>query len=228
MPHLASGSGPWLGGIPGVPQTATGPIVGQLDPWPGVGSPAIQNCPVINPLVPVASAGFDATVVSGANVTLFGGVKNDIDVTNLTFSWLQTSGVTVELANANSINATFLAPAVSTVSTLVFTLTVSNDAGESSDQVVININPGPTVDSITVEEASWKSGKGSGTLTVIASTNVISSQLFVSATDPDVDTIAMTSLGSGRFQALVSIRPSPVLVTITSSLGASVTVSVSD
>ncbi len=37
----------------------------------------------------------------------------------------------------------------------------------------------------------------------------------------------MTSLGSGRFQALVSIRPSPVLVTITSSLGASVTVPVS-
>ncbi|KAK0488389.1 hypothetical protein EDD18DRAFT_1079001 [Armillaria luteobubalina] len=108
---------------------------------------------------------------------------------------------------------------------MVFTLTVSNDAGKSSDQVVININPGPTVDSITIEEASWKSGKGSGTLTVIASTNVASSQLF--ATDPDVDTIAMTSLGSGRFQALVSIRPSPVLVTITSSLGASVTVPVS-
>ncbi|PBK87641.1 hypothetical protein ARMGADRAFT_938447 [Armillaria gallica] len=148
-----------------------------------------------------------------------------VSVTNLTFSWSQTSGVTVELANANSINVTFLAPAVSTVSTLVFTLTVSNDAGESSDQVVININPGPTVDSITIEEASWKSGKGSGTLTVIASTNVASSQLF--ATDPDVDTIAMTSLGSGRFQALVSIRPSPVLVTITSSLGASVTVPVS-
>ncbi len=73
-----------------------------------------------------------------------------VSVTNLTFSWLQTSGVTVELANANSINATFLAPAVSTVSTLVFTLTVSNDAGESSDQVVININPGPTVDSVSI------------------------------------------------------------------------------
>lgn len=72
-----------------------------------------------------------------------------VSVTNLAFSWLQTSGVTVELANANSINATFLAPAVSTVSTLVFTLTVSNDAGESSDQVVININPGPTVDSVS-------------------------------------------------------------------------------
>ncbi|KAK0200589.1 hypothetical protein DFS33DRAFT_1224370, partial [Desarmillaria ectypa] len=104
----------------------------------------------------------------------------------------------------------------------------SNDAGESSDQVIINVNPGPTVDSITVEQASWKSGKGSGTLTVIASTNIISSQLLVSvsATNPDVDTIAMTSLGSGRFQALVSIKPSPAFVTVTSSLGASVTVPV--
>ncbi len=35
LPFLAQGSGPWLGGIPGKAQTATGPIVGPLDPWPG-------------------------------------------------------------------------------------------------------------------------------------------------------------------------------------------------
>lgn len=36
LPFLAQGSGPWLGGIPGIPPTSTGPIVGQLDPWPGI------------------------------------------------------------------------------------------------------------------------------------------------------------------------------------------------
>ncbi len=33
--HLANGYGPWLGGIPGVPQAVSGPVVGQLNPWPG-------------------------------------------------------------------------------------------------------------------------------------------------------------------------------------------------
>ncbi|THU90564.1 hypothetical protein K435DRAFT_675871 [Dendrothele bispora CBS 962.96] len=99
-------------------------------------------------------------------------------------------------------------------------LAITNSAGNSTDTVMVDIVPN-TVDHITLETVSWKSGKGSGTLTVIASTDNLSAMLFVSvrATNPDVSTLAMTSLGSGRWQALVSMRPAPATVTVTSNLG---------
>ena len=59
-----------IGGIPNVPQTLTGPIVGQLTPWPGVTQPAPIVC---TPEVPVSSAGADFTVKEGASVNLVGG-----------------------------------------------------------------------------------------------------------------------------------------------------------
>lgn len=93
LPFLAQGSGPWLGGVPGVPQTETGPIVGQLSPWPGmllilqlwlvlpnrdtgINQPPKMNCPVINPLVPVSNAGEDIKALPNSTVTLVGKVKN--------------------------------------------------------------------------------------------------------------------------------------------------------
>ncbi|KAL4265076.1 hypothetical protein AB1N83_004418 [Pleurotus pulmonarius] len=92
LPFLAQGSGPWLGGIPGKAQTATGPNVGPLDPWPGVGSaPAAVNCPSLDPLAPIASAGMDLTVFTGTLVTLTGSTKNDIPSDGLSFLWAQIS-----------------------------------------------------------------------------------------------------------------------------------------
>lgn len=78
VPWLSSGSGPWLGGIPGQPQSTTGPIVGTLDPWPGVNEPNIRNCPVINPDVPVSNAGGDFLAARGSTVTLVGTVSNTV------------------------------------------------------------------------------------------------------------------------------------------------------
>ncbi|KAF9048371.1 hypothetical protein BDZ89DRAFT_941281, partial [Hymenopellis radicata] len=99
----------------------------------------------------------------------------------------------------------------------------SSAAGSSFDTVVLTINPSAVVDSITLEEVSWKSGRGSGLLTVIATTNMASSTLFMSATNPNIATIAMTPQGNNRFQVVVSLRPAPQSVTVSSSLGASVT-----
>ncbi len=39
------------------------------------------------------------------------------------------------------------------------------------------------------------------------------------ATNPDIALTPMTPLGAGRFQSLVTIRPAPERVTVTSSLG---------
>lgn len=220
IPFLAEGSGPWLGGIPGIPPTSTGPIVGQLDPWPGVNPPSPRNCPIIDPNVPVANAGVDITALTGALVTLVGS-SSPVNGT-VTFAWAQVSGPAVQLNGTTNATATFNAPTVTTATTLVFSLKASNTFGSSNDTVTVTINPSQgQVDHITFESVTWKSGKGSGTLTVIADTDVSSSKLFMSATNPDIPTVSMTSLGGNRWQALVMIKPAPTLVTVTSSLGGS-------
>lgn len=217
LPFLAQGSGPWLGGIPGKAQTATGPIVGPLDPWPGVGSrPAAVNCP--DPLAPIASAGMDLTVFTGTLVTLTGSTKNDIPPDDLTFLWSQISGPAVSLSSTTNATTSFNAPSVSALTTVMFRLVVSNSRGNSSDTVMITVNPSQ-IDHISFEEVDWQSGKGSGILTVIASTDSAVSQLFMSATNPDIASTPMSPLGGGRFQSLVTIKPAPERVTVTSSLG---------
>lgn len=71
--HLAQGSGQWLGGIPGGDLDPNGPVVGQLDPWPGAIAPPGANCPdTPAPQFPKANAGPDQTVVPGAAVILNG------------------------------------------------------------------------------------------------------------------------------------------------------------
>ncbi|KAF8890890.1 hypothetical protein BD779DRAFT_1701131 [Infundibulicybe gibba] len=222
IPFIALGSGPWLGGIPGVPKTATGPIVGQLSPWPGVTQPVPIVCPVINPLVPIADAGSDITTFPGANVTLVGAIKNDntTSVGTLKFLWAQLSGPSVQLQSANTGTASFIAPTVSVMTSFTFRLNVTNNVGVGSDDVMVVVNPFQ-VDHITFESVTWQSGKGSGTLTVIADTDNLSSVLFMSAMNPNIATIPMSPLGGGRWQAIVMVRPAPSSVTITSSLGAS-------
>ncbi|KAF8890952.1 hypothetical protein BD779DRAFT_220306 [Infundibulicybe gibba] len=179
LPFLALGSGPWLGGIPGIPPTATGPIVGQLSPWPGVTQPVPIVCPVIDPLVPIANAGADITSLPGKVVALVGSVSNaDLPLDGLTFRWNQTAGPAVSLVNSTSPIASFTAPTVTVVTSLTFSLTVSNSKGSSTDNVMVVINP-TQVDHITFESVTWKSGHGSGTLTVIASSDITSSKLFL-------------------------------------------------
>lgn len=69
--HLAQGSGQWLGGVPGKDLDPNGPIVGQLDPWPGAIAPPRTSCPD-TPQFPRANAGTDQAVAVGAVVTLRG------------------------------------------------------------------------------------------------------------------------------------------------------------
>ena len=67
---------------------------------------------------PVASAGADQSVLSGALVTLSGTASTDPDGDSLTFAWSQTGGTAVTLSNANTASPTFTAPGAAT--TLVF------------------------------------------------------------------------------------------------------------
>ncbi|MES1190123.1 MAG: FG-GAP-like repeat-containing protein [Steroidobacter sp.] len=85
----------------------------------------------VNP--PVASAGTDITTPKRAPVALHGTVMNSNGV-SLTYSWKQTSGATVTLQNADSLNPTFTAPA--TTGDMTFSLVVKDSFGSSTPSTV--------------------------------------------------------------------------------------------
>ena len=97
--------------------------------------------------IPVANAGPDQTVTSGAIVTLDGNGSEDNDGTIASYAWLRTGGtgnVGVTLTGANTVLPSFtadiLAPGADSV-THIFTLTVIDDSGESTtDTVTITVD----------------------------------------------------------------------------------------
>jgi hypothetical protein len=114
----------------------------------------VQSCQMtvtVNPLPvqispPVANAGSDLTVTEGIQVTLDGSASTG---KHLTYSWKQTGGEPVALLFASTVHPVFFAPGVDVGQTKVFefTLTVSNENGQSTDSVkitVVNPNLGPT------------------------------------------------------------------------------------
>ena len=86
---------------------------------------------------PVASAGADQMVSSGAGVTLTGS-GTDADGDPLTYQWTQTGGPTVSLAGAASAIAAFLAP--TGPATLTFSLVVNDGQVQSAaDSVTVTV-----------------------------------------------------------------------------------------
>ena len=113
--------------------------------------PSCQMTVIVNQLPvqlppPVADAGTDLTVTRGLQVTLDG--SNSIGK-HLTYSWKQTGGEPIGLLFTSTAHPVFFAPDVGIGQTKVleFTLTVSNEGGQSTDSVkitVVNPNHGPT------------------------------------------------------------------------------------
>jgi uncharacterized membrane protein YgcG len=94
---------------------------------------------------PLASAGTDQIVLGGSHVTLDGTGSTDPDSDVLTYSWVQSGGTLVTLADANTANPSFTAPVVTITSTLAFTLTVSDGNETSSDVVEVTVNSIPSL-----------------------------------------------------------------------------------
>lgn len=232
VPFIRDGSGPWQGGIPGATPNPDGPIVGQLDPWPGSPRPPAPNCatrpPPPAPQIPKANAGPAQTVLAAVQVTLTG--KSDtvtIPDSDMTFMWEQTSGVTVALTGANTKTATFTSPATFTGTTiaLIFKLTVSTASATSTSSVTITVTK-PRPETITIVSQSYKNSKGAGILTVRARTTITdgSSVLSMRTVNPNTPSTKMTSLGNGVYELLVNVKPRPAQAVITSNLGASLTI----
>ena len=94
---------------------------------------------------PVANAGPDRSVASGAAVTL-NGSGSDPDGSVAGYAWRQMSGLPrVSLSGASSATARFKAPAVTTRTTLTFRLTVTDDHGATgSDEATVTVSPPAT------------------------------------------------------------------------------------
>lgn len=115
--------------------SSAGTLAGVLSPWPGtVAQPACAGAAT----APVANAGTNQTVASGALVTLDGSASTG--TAPLTFAWTAPAGITLSPGGNNAIQ-TFTAPTVGANTPLVFSLTVSNSAGSSTASVTITVTP---------------------------------------------------------------------------------------
>ncbi|WP_052419744.1 PKD domain-containing protein [Hyalangium minutum] len=87
---------------------------------------------------PVARAGPDRWMDERTSGVLDGRESMDPDAdTVLTYAWVQTAGPSVQLTGADTAQATFIAPEVSTSTQLVFQLTVSDGVLSQTDLVEI-------------------------------------------------------------------------------------------
>jgi serine protease len=94
---------------------------------------------VAGAVAPIAHAGADQNVKTGATVTLQGSASDDAAIA--AYQWTQTGGASVTLNGANSATASFTAPA--NAGTLSLQLTVTDADGLSdSDSVTVNVNTG--------------------------------------------------------------------------------------
>ena len=90
---------------------------------------------------PVADPGSAQTVNAFQDVLLDGAGSRDPDGIVSTYLWQQLSGPSLTLANADTPQATFPAPEVSAGATLIFSLTVTDNDGDSSTaNVSITVN----------------------------------------------------------------------------------------
>jgi hypothetical protein len=77
-------------------------------------------------------------VSRGSLVTLDGtGSSAQNGATIVSYSWVQTSGITASLSGANTVTPTFVAPTNSTI--LVFSLTVTDSNGAVSSPSTVTV-----------------------------------------------------------------------------------------
>jgi hypothetical protein len=94
-------------------------------------------------VAPVPNAGSPQTVTSGTLVTLNGTGSTDPDGTIAIYAWTQTGGPAVTLLQPGTPQPTFVAPTVQLLTTLTFSLIVTDNRGTASTPatVAIGVNP---------------------------------------------------------------------------------------
>ena len=136
---------------------------------------------------PVADAGSDQSVATGATVTLDGTGSSDPDTGDtLTYRWTQTGGSpTVSLTGAATASPTFTVPSsLPGSTTLTFTLTVSDGTLSDTDTVDVSIG---SPNRAPVANAGPDQSVTAGATVVLSG----------SGTDPDGDNVTLTWAQAG-------------------------------
>lgn len=119
-------------------------------------------------IAPVAEAQANQLAFAGWTVQLSGTASTDQGGTIASYSWSQTAGPAVVIVDPSAAVASFTAPDVQAVTTLTFSLTVTDDAGASSapDLVEIIVRPRPPTVTIsgrvTYERVMFSANTGAG------------------------------------------------------------------
>ncbi len=111
---------------------------------------------------PVANAGSNQTVQTGATVTLNGTGSSDPGGKSLTYQWTQTGGAAVTLSSSTAAQPTFTAP--SSAATLTFQLVVNNGTTSSSPATVtITVSTAAPADlALTAKATASSAASGQG------------------------------------------------------------------
>ena len=113
---------------------------------------------------PTVNTGDDLTVVEGSEVTL-SGVASDADNDSLTYSWTQVSGPSVTINNPSNLEASFIAPQVTSNQKLEFRLTVNDGTDTATGTIVVTVtNQAETPITPTTPLSSDSGGGGSASL----------------------------------------------------------------
>jgi len=119
----------------------------------------------VNPatnLAPTANAGASQTVTAGATVTLNGTASSDSDGTIASYAWTQTAGTAITLSSATAPQPTFTAPPVATVTTLTFSLIVTDNRAAPSAASTVSITVNPAANVAPMANAGTNQTVGSG------------------------------------------------------------------
>lgn len=145
---------------------------------------------------PVADAGPDETVKRNRAVTLDASNSSDDGSIN-NYSWLQTSGASVSLSNANTANPGFAAP--DTADILTFQLTVTDDVGlTATDTVKITINADNEIP--VASNGSLTMNEGAPGNDVLAATDADDDNLtYIIVSDGTKGTAVITNVATGAY-----------------------------
>jgi len=171
------------------------------------------------------SAGSDINVKEQQLVTLSAQASNT-DSTNVSYSWQQSSGTAVTIADAGSATATFTAPSVT--ETLVFKVTATNDSGAAhsdSVNVFVEANLPPLVNA---GEDQWVLTESQVTLSAAANDEdgSVASYLWQQSSGTEV-TLTNANSATSTFSAPSVEQTLVFTLSVTDNLGATSTDSVS-
>ena len=250
FPFLTSGSGPYFGAVPRA--TAYG-TVGPLSPWPGAVAPTSPICGSSGQLfLPVASAAASPSVASsGTTITLDASGSSDPNTpASLSFNWSEsgtpngTTPVTLQPTGVPGV-VTFVAPSVTTQTTLTFNVAVTNAAGTANASVTVTVTPlgkpvvvatadpnpalGGTVVSLIAsptapgEKFQWVQLPGNPRVSIpsptLATTTFLAPPLPMGSSPVTLgfQVTATNAAGSSTATTSVVVNPQPDTVTITSA-----------